>query len=98
MSSFQLHVKVEVDTMGYGICISRSMSPIPESWNYYTGYCITRGKVNDVPAKERKRLAFDMEKLLRVCMTVTFFKEIRANKLKVEGTVVCHLSPIDRQC
>ena len=36
MSSLLLHVKVEVDTMGYGICISRSMSPIPKGWNYYT--------------------------------------------------------------
>ena len=31
VSSLLLHVKVEVDTMGYGICSSRSMSPIPES-------------------------------------------------------------------
>ena len=30
MSSLLLHVEVEVDTMGYGICISHSMSPIPE--------------------------------------------------------------------
>ena len=36
VSSLLLHVKVDVDTMGYGICSSRSMSPIPESWNYYT--------------------------------------------------------------
>ena len=36
MSSLLLHVKVEVDIMGYGICSSRSMSPIPEGWNYYT--------------------------------------------------------------
>ena len=31
VSSLLLHVKVEVDTMGYGICSSHSMSPIPES-------------------------------------------------------------------
>ena len=31
VSSLLLHVKVEVDTMGYGICSSRSMSPINES-------------------------------------------------------------------
>ena len=30
MSSLLLHAKVEVDTVGYGICSSRSMSPIPE--------------------------------------------------------------------
>ena len=39
MSSLLLHVEVEVDTMGYGICISHSMSPIPEGWNYYTVRC-----------------------------------------------------------
>ena len=39
MSSLLLHVEVEVDTMGYGICISHSMSLIPEGWNYYTVRC-----------------------------------------------------------
>jgi len=39
MSSLLLHVEVEVDTMGYGICILHSMSLIPEGWNYYTVRC-----------------------------------------------------------
>ena len=39
MSYLLLYEEVEVDIMGYGMCISHSMSLISEGWNYYIVRC-----------------------------------------------------------
>ena len=43
MSYLLLYVEVEIDIMGYGMCISYSMSLIREGWNYYMDAFYSKG-------------------------------------------------------